>query len=961
MYNAKIICITETHLDPTILDCEVSLENFKLFRKDRNSGKKFGGSCVFVHSSILAEYLDCFNAPDTVGINLTLNNQLIKLVCVYRSQNLTDFEQIHLISQVENLKINTSEDLMVLGDFNFPHMNWDNFTANCNYNSTNNNIIIQNRYLEVFSEKGLSPVLSNGTITRRRVVDNNLQESQLDQVLCSNTDFVINAETVSSLGKSDHLGILVNLKCQNNVKFIRTEKKNWSKISGEQIQLLGENINWDYSTNMLNTNSLWEEVKSKLHSITEHVPTSKIKCSKNGDIIKKEPWDCSALKRKRKEKDNAWKLFENIPISQNLNVALHKQGEFEKKLSEKILNHESKIVGAMKTNPQMFYSYLNSKRKIKESVSALKDNLGKLTDSPKGAATLLAKFFSTTFTNEPYGPLTEECYKLTGNIIGDVEINPEIVKKLLLKLDQFKSVGPDGIHPKLLANLGKNDQFVSAITILFKETYKTGKMPDVWKTANVTALHKKGSKSDPSNYRPISLTCILCKVYEKIIRNHILEHVITNISRMQHGFMPGRSCLSNLLESFDIINDFLAQGESVDIFYLDFQKAFDTVPHYRLLEKLKSFGINNKTLDTISNFLSGRTFRVMVGNAFSDKYKVTSGIPQGSVLGPLLFLLYINDLPDSIINAVSLFADDLKMYGKSSMQNSLQQDLDHLANWQNTWLLKFNTEDNKCKILHAGTNNPCNKYFLDGKELPKITSEKDLGVLVSDSWTWQSHIDSIIKKANSCVAWVLRSVISRSPEVMLQIYKSMIRPHLEFCVQLWSPLPAHGNWSNILAIENVQRKFTRAIDGIGLLSYENRLKKLGLTTLLERRTRGDLIETFRIISGIGNYGEQFFNVSRRGRNLVSRPGDQKKYKHEFLCRRVILYWNKLPINVKSAETINQFKNRLDKFRKTNFQESGHFWELSNEIYTRIPENNRGNYVQYMLNHPIIRNVRNINI
>ena len=376
--------------------------------------------------------------------------------------------------------------------------------------------------------------------------------------------------------------------------------------------------------------------------------------------------------------------------------------------------------------------------------------------------------------------------------------------------------------------------------------------------------------------------------------------------------------------------------------------------------KLKSFGINNKTLDTISDFLSGRTFRVKVGNASSDDFPVGSGIPQGSVLGPLLFLLYINDLPNSILNSVSLFADDLKMYGKSCMKNTLQTDLDHLSKWQNIWLLKFNTKDNKCKVMHAGTNNPKHKYFLDGMELPEIKSEKDLGVLVSDSLSWQPHIDAIVKKANSCVAWVLRSVISRSPKVMLQIFKSMIRPHLEYCVQLWSPLPAHGNWATILAIENVQRTFTRAIDGLGLLTYENRLKKLGLTTLLERRARGDLIETFRNISGIANYGENFFNVSKRRLNIISRPGDQKKYKYEFLCRRVISYWNKLPIDVKAAETINQFKNRLDNFRKNNLDTQGHFWELSNEIYSRLTSN-RENYVQYMIDNPILCKIRNINI
>ena len=262
---------------------------------------------------------------------LILNNNVIKLLSVYRSQNLSNLEQFQLLSQIENLKLSPSEDLIVLGDFNFPNVNWDNLTANCNTNTINNNLIIQKRYLDMFSEKGLTPVLNNGTVTRRRVVDNVLQESHLDQVLITNSDFITNAETVSALGKSDHVGVLVNLKFQNNTEYIQTEKKNWSKISPDQIQLLGSNINWDFSDNLTNTNHLWDELNSKLTSISSHVPVTKIKCTQNGEVLKKEPWDCSALKRKRKEKDLAWKLFEDTPLSQNLNAALHKQGEFEKK------------------------------------------------------------------------------------------------------------------------------------------------------------------------------------------------------------------------------------------------------------------------------------------------------------------------------------------------------------------------------------------------------------------------------------------------------------------------------------------------------------------------------------------------------------------------------------------------------------------------------------------------------
>ena len=236
-------------------------------------------------------------------------------------------------------------------------------------------------------------------------------------------------------------------------------------------------------------------------------------------------------------------------------------------------------------------------------------------------------------------------------------------------------MGPDNINPKLLLCLAENESFVDAITALFKQCYETGSIPLKWKVANVVALHKKGSKTVASNYRPISLTCLLCRIYEKCIKSHIMSHVQSVISKMQHGFMTGRSCFSNLLESLDIIFDMIAEGESVDIFYLDFQKAFDTVPHYRLFTKLSSFGIHEKMLNMIRDFLSDRTFKVIVGDSKSDSFKVTSGVPQGSVLGPILFLLYINDLPDNIKNHVALFADDVKMVAKSRTKKMNQDDL----------------------------------------------------------------------------------------------------------------------------------------------------------------------------------------------------------------------------------------------------------------------------------------------
>ena len=347
--------------------------------------------------------------------------------------------------------------------------------------------------------------------------------------------------------------------------------------------------------------------------------------------------------------------------------------------------------------------------------------------------------------------------------------------------------------------------------------------------------------------------------------------------------------MSNLLESLDTINDMLAEGHNVDIFYLDFQKAFDSVPHHRLLVKLQNLGITGKTLSVISDFLSDRTFSVKVGNDTSETHNVTSGVPQGSVLGPLLFLLYINDLPEGIRNHIKLFADDVKMYANSNTYFNNQIDLEHLINWQNMWLLKFNTQDCKCKVMYLGANNPRNMYLINGTRLPHADLEIDLGVSMNSMWNFDDQISKSVKKANACIGWVNRSVICRTQEVMINIYKSMIRPHLEYCVQLWAPVPRHGNWTQIMNIESVQRRFTRMVDGVGLLTYEERLDKLKLTTLLERRARGDLIEAFKIINGFAKYGDTLFNRSIRGNNVIIKPHCNTTVQLDFFSNRVIKY------------------------------------------------------------------------
>ena len=632
-----------------------------------------------------------------------------------------------------------------------------------------------------------------------------------------------------------------------------------------------------------------------------------------------------------------------------------------------MINYERKMAKGMKKNPKAFYRYVNSKRKLRQTVVSVKNKTGHLAKTPGDTANILAEFFESTYLKQDNS--TCNTHQYIHDVDNSCKLKPvsvEEVAKLLNSVNIFKSMGPDGIHPKLIKSLANNDEFIRNVQFLFNSCLDECKVPEAWKQANVIPIHKKGSVTEAKNYRPISLTSVMGKLFEKVVRDRILSEVGEKLCSNQHGFVANKSCLSNLLEATDYINEILANDECVDVFYLDFQKAFDTVPHDKLMIKLENLGLSKRLLAIIQHFLSNRKFRVLIGDSFSDPRPVLSGVPQGSVLGPILFILYINDMPNQIQNLLLLFADDAKLCANASKVNVNQTDLDNLAKWQNRWGLTFNTIDSKCKVMHIGNKNPCHKYYLNGNELPSTTEEKDLGVWMTEDFTWSKNIDSNIKKAKSVMAWIMRTIIIKDQSTMLQLYKTLVRPHLEYCVQLWSPQPRYGNWGVIFKIEDVQRQYTRQINGIGTLSYKERLKELNLTTLLERRARGDLIETFKIFKGIANYGTQLLRMSKSGYNILHPTGKRTKQQNDFFNTRAINYWNKLPNNIKDSNSVDMFKTKLEAYKNFCINEphtlgNTNYWELSQILFSKINEQNRVDHVAFLIKNPEIAKYRNINV
>ena len=349
----------------------------------------------------------------------------------------------------------------------------------------------------------------------------------------------------------------------------------------------------------------------------------------------------------------------------------------------------------------------------------------------------------------------------------------------------------------------------------------------------------------------------------------------------------------------------------------DFSKAFDSVPHQRLLKKMESLGITGNTLTWVKAFLSDRQQCVRVEDKLSIWINVISGIPQGSVLGPILFVIFINDMPDMVESMCQLFADDAKIFRNVHIRDEasnlkLQKDLDNLYQWSQKWQLPFNTS--KCKVLHLGHNNPCHQYKMNGQKLQMIEEEKDLGVVIDNELKFHNHTSTVVKKANSKLGLIKKSFACLDESILPTLYTSLVRPHLEYGNSIWGP---HYKVDSI-AVEKVQRRATKLVKSIKNLSYEERLQRLNLPSLQHRRRRGDMIFAYKLFTGqMGLNKEDFFTFSTsavRGHQYRVIKGKATK-----LCRintfsnRIIDEWNSLPKEIVAATSTNAFKSALDKY------------------------------------------------
>ena len=873
------------------------IENtLRVDRSDTHNGIG-GGLLVYVKQEITVLPIDnpqIFNQYCKFLVIPAKDKTPLEITLIYKSLNSNAENNDNLCNLIKS----TGDNSLLIGDFNYPNIEWTTMMGD---NKSSN-------FLQTINDMFLSQLINFPTHIRGNI---------LDLVFCSNPDNIVSMECLGNLSNSDHAIISLQILFNANINKTAECIPDWSKANIDLFTDSLQSIDWDSELSNKDTEAAWIFFKDTLLAgIDKFVP------KKHRRQNNRPPWMTREVIRLSRLKQRRWNTYKDNRSDHNFNNFKSAEKSAKQAVRKAKRKFEKKL--ASNGNKRPFNAYLKSKTKSRTCIGPLKTG-DALTSDDGEMANILNNSFANSFTLENNNSLPNLNKLDSLTTLDNIVFTASLVKRKIDKLNDSFSAGPDQISNKLLKTF--SNILSGPLATLFNKSMQSGILPKDWKLGHITPIFKKGAKGDPGNYRPISLTCVACKLMESIVKDSILEHLMDNnlINPTQHGFMNQKSCVTNLLEFFETITTYFDSGTPTDIIYLDFSKAFDKVPKERLLLKLREHSIESNVHTWIRDWLTDRKQRVVLNGKFSFWEEVVSGVIQGSVLGPVAFIIYINDLDfrATLISIIRKFADDTKLGQKITSDNDrklLQDCLNNLCNWADTWGMEFNVK--KCKIMHVGRTNPNFDYFMNGEKLTETLLERDIGVLIDKSLKPSNQCITAARVANAVLGQICQAFHFRDRNIFLKLYKQYVRVHLEFCTPAWSPWTA----GDVELLEQVQKRAVRNISGLKGNTYEEKLQELGLTTLKDRRLRTDLIQTFKILKGFDNVNSNtWFSFvepthSRMTRHTSNPLNIQLKQarteiRKNFFSVRIPEKWNSLPSEVRESKTIHMFKSRYDSWFK----------------------------------------------
>ena len=896
--SLDIVFITETWLQEYFPDRLLDpKDKYNILRHDRAQGRG-GGVCILFSKRLT--FVPVINATaeslEVLAADVVVNRAKCRFVNVYRkpSYSLEDAQYAQdLVDQLKQLS-DVAWSTVIVGDLNVPSIDWSSLTCPSDG--------IQDVILDFTCDNGFDQMVTEPT----------RGDNVLDVVLTNNRFLVSDVRVASPLGNSDHsrVNFVVDIPDRYNESTTSSSKiYSWSRADYESLSSYLMQIDWNtFMSVNLTADAIWTSFKSILYdAFDQFVPTRRSCVNRRKKryprIIQK------AFSRKR----CLWRLCRADPSNDELKGRYRcAEATCRRLLRDHELQNEKKILES--GEPGLFYKHVNSRLSCSSGIGSLINN-GETVVDDEGKANLLNDYFASTCVEDDGSQPKFERQVPTDVNIDTVAFNTENVYKVMKQLKPKMSSGPDGIPSVVLKKL--SPVLAAPLATIFEALMSIGRLPDEWRSATVTPLFKKGLPTQCTNYRPVSLTSVVCKVMERVIVSQLTECLRKHriISKQQHGFFSRRSTVTNLLETLNDWTLAIQGNNRISAVYIDYSKAFDTVSHPKLFQKLAAYGVTGNLLMWITQFLTCRTQVTKVGASMSGAAYLESGVVQGSCLGPLLFLLYINDVTAAVGGNVmcKLYADDIKLYSVVNTDHdraALQNSLNRLKDWSDTWQLQISIT--KCTSMNLGrADSDSFTFTLGNNDLPLETSVKDLGVTVDSNLKYAQHINNIVGQARRRAGLLFKCFQTRDANTLSRAFVVYIRPLLEYASNVWSPVHV----GLIDKLESVQRRFTKRISGLESLSYADRLKLLNLDSLELRRLRADLVSTYKFIFGLSDVSSNFFavreNCSTRGHQfkLMLEHCDTNTRKH-FFAQRVVTVWNSLPAATTNFTTLTAFKASL---------------------------------------------------